>query len=68
MTSNFCNYLLVMQELADKDKVIIEARHFDVLDIYFKLEYHPVQAYKWYLEFRKRWYALKGLKTPKIIL
>lgn len=64
MRSEYCEFLTQMQKIADADSVIIEARHHDVLDFYFKENKTPERAYKEYLKFRKRWYAINGAPTP----
>lgn len=48
-----------MQKIADDSNIIIEARHFDVLDYYFKAKQSPMEAFKDYCKFRVRIYALE---------
>lgn len=64
MRSEYCEFLTQMQKIADKDAVIIEARHHDVLDFYFTEKKTPEEAYAEYMKFRDRWYAINGAKPP----
>jgi hypothetical protein len=59
MRSEFCDFIDKMQHIADADKVIIQARHFDVLDYYFKRGDAPEEAYENYKDnFLRRWNAI----------
>jgi predicted metallo-beta-lactamase superfamily hydrolase len=58
MRSEFTEWLDQMQHVADADNVTVAARHFDVLDYYFKSKKTPEEAYQDYTKFLKRWNAL----------
>lgn len=59
MRSEFAEWLDQMQKEADKEKVIVAARHYDVLDYYFKVKLSPVEAFRRYnKEFLPRWNAI----------
>jgi len=64
MKSEFCQYLCDMQKIADGSNIIIEARHFDVLDYYFKAKKSAIEAFKDYCKFRSRIYALEEQELP----
>jgi len=64
MISKFCQYLYDIQKIADDSNIIVEARHFDVLDYYFKSNHSPKEAFKAYCKFRKRIYALEHQVLP----
>ncbi len=59
MRSEFAEWLDQMQHVADKDNLIVQARHFDCLDYYFKVGKTPQQAFTEYKNnFLPRWNAL----------
>lgn len=58
MRSEFCEFLDQMQLIADKENIVVWARHYDVLDFYFKEGQNPHEAFSDYKEFLKRWNAL----------
>lgn len=60
MISEFSQYLTDIQKIANDSNIIIEARHFDVLDYYFKAKQSPMEAFKDYCKFRIRIYALEN--------
>lgn len=64
MITEFAQYLTDMQKIADDSDIIIEARHFDVLDFYFKSKQSPLEAFKEYCRFRVRIYALEKQEIP----
>ena len=66
MISEFAQYLTDMQKIADDSNIIIEARHFDVLDYYYKAKQSPLEAFKDYCKFRIRIYALENKELPII--
>lgn len=68
MISEFAQYLTDMQKIADDSNIIIEARHFDVLDYYFKAKQSPMEAFKEYCKFRIRIYALENQEIPDVNL
>jgi len=68
MRSEFCDYLYQMQEIADDSNIIVEARHYDVLDYYFKSKQSPMEAFKEYCKFRIRIYALEASTLPQILI
>ena len=70
MRSEFAEFLDQMQHIADNDSIIVQARHYDVLDYYFKLKYSPEDAYKQYKQnFLPRWNAItdNGKNTEALI-
>lgn len=65
MRSEFCQWLLEFQEVASKENIIVEARHFDVLEYYFTAKEGTLeQTLEEYKNFRKRWYAINGAELP----
>jgi len=64
MKTEFCQYLYDMQKIADDSNITVEARHFDVLDFYFKSKLSPLQAFKEYAKFLPRIYALDEEVSP----
>ena len=59
MRSDFAQFLDDMQHIADKDGITIAARHYDVLDYYFKIYKSPENAYYDYKNhFLPRWNAI----------
>lgn len=59
MRSEFCEWLDQMQHVADADNIIIQARHYDILDYYFKTKKTPEQAFNDYSKnFLPRWNAI----------
>lgn len=64
MKTEFCQYLYDMQKIADDSNITIEARHFDVLDFYFKSKLSPLEAFKEYTKFLPRIYALDEQELP----
>jgi hypothetical protein len=58
MRSEFAQWLDEMQHIADKGAVDVQARHYDVLDFYFKARKSPQQAYDEFTKYLKRWNAL----------
>lgn len=59
MKSEFCQWLNDMQEIADNDNIVVQARHFDVLDYYFKAHNSPQEAFADYKNnFLPRWNAI----------
>lgn len=64
MITEFAQYLTDMQKIADDSNIIVEARHFDVLDYYFKAKQSPLDAFKEYSKFRARIYALNFEELP----
>ena len=66
MRSKFAEWLDQMQHVADADDIVIAARHFDLLDYYFKTNKTPEDAYNDYKnKFLPRWNALtnNGINT-----
>lgn len=59
MRSELAEFINLMQHIADEDKIVIAARHIDVLEYYFKAKQTPEQAYQQYKNnFLPRWNAL----------
>jgi len=59
MRSPFAEWLDQMQHIADKENIVVQARHYDVLDHYFNFEkLSPLEAYDDYKEFLRRWNAI----------
>ena len=59
MRSDFSQWLDEMQHIADADGVTVAARHYDVLDFYFKAGKSPADAYVEYeTHFLPRWNAI----------
>lgn len=59
MRSELCEFLDQMQKHADVDNITVAARHFDVLEFYFKMKYTPEKAYRQYkVNFLPRWNAI----------
>lgn len=58
MRSEFSEWLDQMQHVADADGITVAARHFDVLDYYFKSGKTPEEAQEDYKKFLQRWKAL----------
>jgi len=58
MKSPFAEWLDKMQHIADKEEIIVQARHYDVLDYYFKSNETPEKALGDYKKFLVRWNAL----------
>lgn len=59
MRSEFAEWLDQMQHIADKDNIVVQARHYDVLDYYFKSNKTPQQGYESYKNnFLPRWNAI----------
>ena len=69
MRSDFAQWLDEMQHIADADSITVAARHYDVLDYYFKTKKTPEQAFKDYKNnFLPRWNAItsNGLHTEAL--
>lgn len=66
MRSKFCNWCIQLQKIATKENIIVEARHFDMLDYFYKTGTTPEKTYPEYKEFRKRWMELND-SSKKII-
>jgi hypothetical protein len=59
MRSDFAQWLDEMQHVADADGITVAARHYDVLDYYFKVKKSPTEAYADYKNnFLPRWNAI----------
>lgn len=59
MRSEFAQWLDDMQHIADAENITVAARHFDVLDFYFKSKKSPEQAFLDYRDnFLPRWNAI----------
>lgn len=58
MRSEFCEFLDQMQHIADKENIVVWARHYDVLDYYFKSKMEPANALYMYKDFLRRWNAI----------
>lgn len=58
MRSEFAQWLDEMQHLADADSITVAARHYDVLDYYFKMNKSPQTPYDEYKKFVNRWNAI----------
>lgn len=59
--SNFCQWLADLQQLANEDNIIIEAQHYDCLNLLYHEWLQGItneEAYARYKDFRKRWHAL----------
>lgn len=69
MRSQFAEWLDQMQHIADNDNIIVQARHYDVLDYYFQMKKSPQQGYDDYKKnFLPRWNAIteNGKNTEAI--
>lgn len=58
MRSEFAEFLDQMQHEADKEQITVQARHYDVLDYYFKIKKTPEEAFADYKKFLRRWNAI----------
>lgn len=58
MRSPFAEWLDQMQHIADKENIVVQARHIDTLEFYFKDNLTPQDAFDMYKYFLKRWNAL----------
>lgn len=59
MKSDFAQWLDEIQHIADEDNITVAARHYDVLDYYFKINKSPHEAYLDYKNnFLPRWNAI----------
>lgn len=58
MRSEFAEWLDQIQHVADEENVTVAARHFDVLDYYFKAKMTPEKAFSDYKKFIQRWNAI----------
>ncbi len=59
MRSEFAEFLDKMQHIADAENITVAARHYDVLDYYFKAKYTPEIAFHYYKKhFLPRWNAI----------
>lgn len=68
MRSPLADWLDKMQQVADTENITVAARHFDVLDYYFKMKYTPEEAFDEYKKYHERWTAitLNGKHTEVI--
>ena len=58
MRSEFAEFLDQMQHIADTENMVVQARHYDVLDYYFQMKETPEEAFKQYKKFLARWNAI----------
>lgn len=58
MRSPFAEWLDQMQHIADKEEIVVQARHYDLLDYQFKTNLTPLEAFKEYKKFLIRWNAI----------
>ncbi len=58
MRSPFADWLDKMQHIADEESIVVQARHYDVLDYYFQKKDTPKEAYDSYKKFLIRWNAI----------
>ena len=58
MRSEFAEWLDQMQHVADNENIIVQARHVDLLDFFFRSKKSPMQAFEEYNKFLVRWNAI----------
>ena len=58
MRSEFAEWLDQMQHVADNENIIVQARHVDLLDFFFRSKKSPTQAFDKYKKFLVRWNAI----------
>lgn len=59
MRSPFAEWLDQLQKIADQENIVVQARHIDVLEHYYKFEkLSPLEAFDDYKPFLERWNAL----------
>jgi hypothetical protein len=68
MRSEFAEWLDQMQHVADTENIIVQARHVDLLDFFFRSKKSPTQAFEEYVRFLFKWNAItdNGRNTQPI--